>query len=89
MHIFIVDPNFYCYLFFLSYSSGFLFTSLVSIFYSILTLALQTPCYYGHPHPNNTDSSYIPASEINFRYYGLLLLRTLILGPKGVRDKGN
>ena len=44
------------------------------------TPALRTPRYYGHPA--TTDSSKIPGesykrlTEINFRYYGLSLLRT-------------
>ena len=54
------------------------------------TLALRTPCYYGTQVIRTAVKSpvkinYRRLTEINSRYYGLSLLRTLTLGPEGVR----
>ena len=70
-------------------------TDKVPLYHLQLTLALQTPHYYRHP--DNMDSSleipgkinYRHLTEINSRYYGLWLSRTLTHGPNGICNKGS
>ena len=58
------------------------------------TLALRTPRYNGHPEIRLTAKSqakinYRRLTEMNSRYYGLSLMRTLTRGPNGVCNKGS
>ena len=58
------------------------------------TLALRTPRYNGHPEirlraKSQAKINYRRLTEMNSRYYGLSLMRTLTRGPNGVRNKGS
>ena len=57
------------------------------------TPALRTPSYNGHPiirtaAKSPAKTNYRRLTEINSRYYGISLLKTLTRGPYRVRNEG-